>query len=245
MREKFKAFWSAHRLLLVTVFTIIVALIGGYLILVSAKTHVEFWPAIGSWVGGVATVYAVSIAIIEYKNRKRLDGAYELADFGGLVGNELYISWYEFCHNQIRTNSLKKLYVKDEESYSESYLNSLNRTSKLHLEFMKYYNQASVFEYRLRLISPNKSTQVHSEIHRIGSFLKDFSEYSKVMDFSCVDDSSQTDLSDFRRLSDEISKKDYRGSIVEIAADQEWKDYLKNAQTSVFKPLLAKLKTIN
>jgi hypothetical protein len=43
---------------------------GGYKILVSAKSHVDFWPALGSWVGGVATVYAVIVAIISYNANK-------------------------------------------------------------------------------------------------------------------------------------------------------------------------------
>lgn len=74
MKEKFKKFWGKYRLLLAiifTLFTIILTFIGGYKILVSAKSHVEFWPALGSWVGGVATVYAVIVAITTYNANKK------------------------------------------------------------------------------------------------------------------------------------------------------------------------------
>lgn len=74
LREKFKEFWSKYRLLLAilfTLFTIALTFIGGYKILVSAKSHVEFWPALGSWVGGVATVYAVIVAISTYNANKK------------------------------------------------------------------------------------------------------------------------------------------------------------------------------
>lgn len=74
MKEKFKKFWSKYRLLLAiifTFFTIILTFIGGYKILVSAKNHVEFWPALGSWIGGVATVYAVIVAVVTYFANKK------------------------------------------------------------------------------------------------------------------------------------------------------------------------------
>ncbi|WP_139015463.1 hypothetical protein [Pseudoalteromonas sp. TB64] len=85
MKVKFKEFWSEHRLLLVTILTLGVASFGVYLILISAKSHVELWSAIGSWVGGVATVYAVCIAIIEYLSNKKLEVIKERTKIHSLI----------------------------------------------------------------------------------------------------------------------------------------------------------------
>ncbi|WP_024608480.1 hypothetical protein [Pseudoalteromonas sp. TAB23] len=247
MREDFKEFWSAHRLLLVTILTLVVALIGGYLILISAKSHVEFWPAIGSWVGGVATVYAVCIAIIEYKNRKRLDGAYELLDFAGLVGGDLYIAWNELCINLISSNSFRELHINNEDivNHTKAYTTSLKEIGNLHLKFMNCLNKFHFLAYSLKFISPKKYILVKDEILNINNFLKDFNEYTKVIDFANKNSLNPDYLTDFRKLSDKISKKDYRGGTLNISKDHEWKMYLENARTTVFQPLLAKLKTLN
>lgn len=247
MKEKLKEFWSARRLLLVTILTLIAAFIGVYLILISAKSHVEFWPAIGSWVGGVATVYAVCIAIIEYKNRKRLDGAYELLDFAGVVGGDLYITWNELCVNLISSNSFRELHINNEDivNHAKAYATSLKEIGNLHLKFMNCLNKFHFLAYRLKFISPKKYILVKDEILNINNFLKDFNEYTKVIDFANKNSLNSGYLTDFRKLSDRISKKDYRGGTLKVSKDHEWKTYLENSRTTVFQPLLAKLKTLN
>ena len=247
LKEKFKEFWSARKLLLVTMLTLVVAFIGVYLILISAKSHIEFWPAIGSWVGGVATVYAVCIAIIEYKNRKRLDGAYELLDFAGLVGSDLYIAWNELCINLISTNSFRELHINNEDidSYSESYARSLENIGELHQKFMNSLNKFHLLAYRLKFISPKKYTFVRGDILKINNYLKEFNEYTKVIDFANKNSLNPEYLTDFRKLSDKISKKDYRGGTLKISKDLEWQAYLDDVRTITFHPLLAKLKTLN
>lgn len=247
MKEKCKEFWSTHRLFLVTILTLGIAFIGVYLILISAKSHIELWPAIGSWVGGVATVYAVCIAIIEYKNRKRLDGAYELLDFAGVVGGDLYIAWNELCVNLISSNSFRELHINNEDinSHTKAYARSLENIGNLHVKFMNYLSKFHLLAYRLKFISPKKYILVRDEILNINNFLKDFNEYTKVIDFANKNSLNPDYLTDFRKLSDRISKKDYRGGTLNISKDHEWQTYLENARTTVFQPLLGKLKTLN
>lgn len=242
-----KNMFSKSKLLIVTVITIIVAVIGCFKILVNSKGHVEFWSAIGSWIGGLATLYAVCIAILEYLNRKRLDGAYEILDFADLVGDQLFVTWTELCIRQLVSNSIRELYEnnKSVESYEESYVNSLEKLKGTYSEFYKPLNRFSFYAFRVKFISPKKYEEIKSEVLVLNKFLSDFNDLEKLTYFVHGTKFNIKFSSEFKSLSDKISKKSYKGSVLMIQKDKDWNDYMETVSNTVFIPLLTKLRTIN
>ena len=91
-----------------TFIALLITSIGAYEILYHSNGHSNFWPDLGSWIGGVGTIYAVIIAIVEYKSRKRIDGAYERFEILSCIKGEYFHSWMYCTLYQLETKCSKR-----------------------------------------------------------------------------------------------------------------------------------------
>lgn len=245
MGGKLKEFLKKQRLLLATLFASAVAFIGGYQITVSSKSHAEFWPAIGSWIGGVATVYAVCIAIVEYKNRKRLDGASERWEILTCIKAGYYENWFYYSLSQLATKCCFESFRSAEKVNRDYAHNKWNKSLKLTLEyrsqFIKTHNEFADIAKRLRFLSPKRYEIFKSDFSKLYELANEAEMLMNGIDMSRFDKNDPSWSSRWKELSDSISKKNNYDSVFNIQFDLEWDEYSKGVRENVFDSLLKKL----
>ena len=251
MKEKFKEFWSTQGLLLVTILTLGIAFIGVYLILISAKSHIQFWPAIGSWVGGVATVYAVCIAIIEYKNRKKVEGINEIIEIDNFVRFDYWESWVFLSLNQLETyNQLKSFRdtVTDklelQQLKLEGYEKSLNKTLVLEKKYRESLLKLNRLAQRLSFLSPIKYKKLIVYISRLDELRDDSNDFMCHIDPSRFYKKDEKWASELKKLVDVINQNKNNTLALNIIEAPEWVKYINQIDGDVYEPLAEKLRSL-
>lgn len=246
MLKKIKEFYRKYRLLLITLFTLVIAILGVFEILVSAKSHAEFWPAVGSWIGGVATVYGVCIAIVEYLERKRLSCINEKLDLLHLVKNELYTCWYSLSLFSLEATckyfTIVKFEVESQEKKSKrDFEEAFKLLADYEEKFSKLYNKLCYLESRLKVISSkdySKIEQGFDRIHKLSDNNYGLSGSNLFPSYLSVY------ASEFAILSDKIASKYCYDSIIDIQSDPDWEDYMQRIKRVVFISFVEELENI-
>ncbi len=252
MKEKFKEFWIARRLLLVTILTLAVALIGGYLILISAKSHIEFWPAIGSWVGGVATVCAVLIAWFEYEASKKAKGTIELVELTSIVNREFWENWAYFLAHQLETYiclvefrktsaGKENLRSRSFQCFEDSLKNTLEKDKKFHKSFIKFCEQVQHLEFS----APAKYLQLKQNIQNIKELKVYSMNFMRKIEPIRFGENSEKQSQSLLDLAEKLSKKELYCSVINIFDDPDFMGYLEDVDKKIFKPFTNKAKTLN
>ena len=245
MRGKIKDFWNRKKFILITFSALAITFIGVYEILYHSNRHYDVWSDLGSWVGGVGTIYAVFIAIIEYRNRKRVDGAYERFEILSCVKGEYFHSWMYCTLYQLETKSclesLRSSSRDKQDIAMEKWSSSLKSTLEFHQKFTISHNKLSNLVTRLRFLSPDKHKKLKGDFENLYKLANDVEKLMDTIDqkrFDKIDPNWSSELND---LSDKISKKNNYDLIFNIQYDEEWAEYLEGIRENVFNSLLKKL----
>lgn len=245
MRGKIKDFWNRKKFILITFFALAVTFIGVYEILYHSNRHYDVWPDLGSWVGGVGTIYAVFIAIIEYRSRKKVDGAYERFEILSCVKGEYFHSWMYCTLYQLETKSclesLRSSSRDKQDIAMEKWSSSLKSTLEFHQKFIISHNKLSNLVTRLKFLSPDKHKILKGDFEKLYKLANDVEKLMDTIDqqrFDKIDPNWSSELND---LSDKISKKNNYDHIFNIQYDEEWSEYLEGIRENVFNSLLKKL----
>jgi len=247
LRDIITGFWNRKKFVLITFFALLITFIGAYEILYHSNGHYSFWPDLGSWIGGMGTIYAVFIAIIEYKSRKRIDGAYERFEILSCIKGEYFHSWMYCTLYQLETKScLESLRSssKDKQDIAiEKWDSSLKFTLEFHQKFISAHYKLSNLVIRLRFLSPDKYKILEGDFEKLYKLANDVEKLMNTIDqrrFDKIDPNWSSELKD---LSDNISKKNNYDHIYNIQYDSEWSEYLEGIQENVFNLLLRKLES--
>ncbi|MBB1280730.1 hypothetical protein [Pseudoalteromonas sp. SR41-1] len=245
MRGKIKDFWNRKKFILITFSALAVTFIGVYEILYHSNRHYDVWSDLGSWVGGVGTIYAVFIAIIEYRSRKRVDGAYERFEILSCVKGEYFHSWMYCTLYQLETKSclesLRSSSRDKQDIAMEKWSSSLKSTLEFHQKFTISHNKLSNLVTRLRFLSPDKHKILKGDFENLYKLANDVEKLMDTIDrkrFDKIDPNWSSELND---LSNKISKKNNYDLIFNIQYDEEWSEYLEGIRENVFNSLLKKL----
>tara|TARA_B100001059_G_C17716229_1_gene518132 strand:+ start:297 stop:1049 length:753 start_codon:yes stop_codon:yes gene_type:complete len=245
LRGKIKDFWNRKKIILITFFALAVTFIGVYEILYHSNLHYDVWPDLGSWVGGVGTIYAVFIAIIEYRSRKKVDGAYERFEILSCVKGEYFHSWmyctlYQLetksCLESLRSSSKDKQYIA-----LGKWERSLKSTLEYYQKFISAHSKLSNLVRRLRFLSPDKYKILEGDFENLYKLANDVEKLMDTIDQRRFDKIDPSWTSELKVLSDNISKKNNYDHILNIQYDNEWLEYLEGIQENVFNLLLKKL----
>ena len=245
MRGKIKDFWNRKKIILITFFALAVTFIGVYEILYHSNLHYDVWPDLGSWVGGVGTIYAVFIAIIEYRSRKKVDGAYERFEILSCVKGEyfhslMYCTLYQLetksCLESLRSSSKDKQYIA-----LGKWERSLKSTLEYYQKFISAHSKLSNLVIRLRFLSPDKYKILEGDFENLYKLANDVEKLMDTIDQRRFDKIDPSWTSELKVLSDNISKKNNYDHILNIQYDNEWLEYLEGIQENVFNLLLKKL----
>lgn len=245
MRGEIKDFWNRKKFILITFSALAVTFIGVYEILYHSNRHYDVWSDLGSWVGGVGTIYAVFIAIIEYRSRKRVDGAYERFEILSCVKGEYFHSWMYCTFYQLETKSclesLRSSSRDKQDIAMEKWSSSLKSTLEFHQKFTISHNKLSNLVTRLRFLSPDKHKILKGDFENLYKLANDVEKLMDTIDrkrFDKIDPNWSSELND---LSNKISKKNNYDLIFNIQYDEEWSEYLEGIRENVFNSLLKKL----
>lgn len=245
MRDKITGLWNRKKFVLMTFIALLITSIGAYEILYHSNGHSNFWPDLGSWIGGVGTIYAVIIAIVEYKSRKRIDGAYERFEILSCIKGEYFHSWMYCTLYQLETKScLESLRSSSEDKQVIAigkWERSLKSTLEFHQKFIIAHNKLSNSVIRLRFLSPDKYKILEGDFKKLNKLENDVEKLMNIIDQRRFDKIDPSWTSELKVLSDNISKKNNYDHIFNIQYDNEWLEYLEGIQENVFNLLLKKL----
>ena len=253
MRERFnnfRAFFSAYRLHLVAIFSLIPFLFGGYWILVSAKSHVEFWPAIGSWIGGIATLVGVCLAWIEYIASKKAKGIYEIIEINDHVNHEYYQNWYLTILSQIEAYTLFRIFRDNESSslakdYFELYEISLNKTRLRQREFNQSFTKLCKLTQTLKFLSKDKHSILEGRILSLSELNSDSNEFKALFDHTFFGNEYEFHCAELRDFIEIAKYKDSYKHSFNIQFDSEFRTFITKVKKNRFHTFNEKLEMLN
>ena len=252
MKEKIKMTWGRYRLCIATVVSVLVSVIGTYLILTSAKSHAELWPAIGSWVGGVATVFAVYIALCEYVASKKAKGISELVEITSIVNGEYWENWGFLLAHQLETyiclvemrdisGSHKKLKENKFICFEDSLKDTRQWDKKFQKSYVKFCEQVLFLEFS----APEKYLKLDQNIKTIKDLKVCSKNFMRKIDPIRFNENSEEQSQPLIELAEKLSKKELYCSVINIFDDSDFKSYLEGVDKNIFKPFTEKAKTLN
>lgn len=236
MSGKVKEFFYRKKFALITFVALVVAFIGVYEIVVHSKSHFDFFPAIGSWVGGVATVYAVCIAIVEYWKNKKLEGINERIKINRLITDsfapKLGFSELAFIQAKRSYESIVNKSEDLEKKYKDDLLVATKSLEDLDIEIDKLI----ILEENIKISSRNRYDDLKPFLDKIFDLRGDLTELSYYVDEKLFHKKNNNWSSELRKVTDTLSKHRSIIGIKGIENNHEYKEYVAKVENTIFKP---------